>query len=307
MRPVLRPGLRLVRALSGEPVLVDGDQTYALDAAAADLLAGLDGQRHVSAVLGAEPDATARLAWARLADAQVVVDAEAPAALARSLGDPVPAAALREASALVAVDPAGAPARWARRRAATVTLVGTGAVTAPLAALLHEAGLRRARRDHTSAPAAADLTVLVHDHEPPVDLVEHLTRESRTHLVAGRRGTRAVVGPLVRPGSTPCLRCTDLARGAESPGWARVREPLSHPTPSGVLAEPVSAALVAAVAAAAAAEVLAYVEGAAPALTATTATFGPASVLPVLRSWATQPACGCSWQAETASSEPWTS
>ncbi len=62
-----------------------------------------------------------------------------------------------------------------------------------------------------------DLAVLT---EPgrPTEAAE-LTRAGITHLaVAGVEGV-AVVGPLVRPGRSACLRCLDLARSERDPAW----------------------------------------------------------------------------------------
>jgi bacteriocin biosynthesis cyclodehydratase domain-containing protein len=62
-----------------------------------------------------------------------------------------------------------------------------------------------------------DLAVLT---EPgrPAEAAE-LTRAGIAHLaVAGAEGV-AVVGPLVRPGRSACLRCLDLARSERDPAW----------------------------------------------------------------------------------------
>jgi bacteriocin biosynthesis cyclodehydratase domain-containing protein len=62
-----------------------------------------------------------------------------------------------------------------------------------------------------------DLAVLT---EPgrPAEAAE-LTRAGIAHLaVAGVEGV-AVVGPLVRPGRSTCLRCLDLARSERDPAW----------------------------------------------------------------------------------------
>jgi bacteriocin biosynthesis cyclodehydratase domain-containing protein len=41
----------------------------------------------------------------------------------------------------------------------------------------------------------------------------------RPHLAIAIRDTAAVIGPLVIPGQTPCLRCMELARADRDPAW----------------------------------------------------------------------------------------
>ncbi|WP_460599031.1 hypothetical protein [Flexivirga lutea] len=66
----------------------------------------------------------------------------------------------------------------------------------------------------------ADLVVL-----PAVDALAPLAgqpwqRRGIPQLPVVVSGGRLSVGPLVRPGSGPCLSCLDLHRGARDPGWA---------------------------------------------------------------------------------------
>jgi bacteriocin biosynthesis cyclodehydratase domain-containing protein len=301
MRPVLRPGLRLLRSASGQAVLVEHDRVYPLDEVTAALLERLDGTVREPEVPAGHPDAEARAAWSRLKDAGVVVDVEEPAALVRDLDVSARTQAMHEAGALLAHDPAVAAQRWRRRRTARVVVSGAGAVSAPLVRLLRDAGVGEVRE--AEAPGAAtrdpDLTVLAGDHEPATDLVEGLMRAGLPHLVAGMRGDTGVVGPLVLPGATPCLRCVDLTRRQRDREWAGVREQLSRPERS-VLPAPAAAAVTTAVAALAAAEVLAQVEGRAAATTGASASLTLAAPLPSLRRWPLQPACGCAWHTFSA-------
>jgi bacteriocin biosynthesis cyclodehydratase domain-containing protein len=72
-----------------------------------------------------------------------------------------------------------------------------------------------------------DLAVLT---EPgrPAEAAE-LTRAGIAHLaVAGVEGV-AVVGPLVRPGRSACLRCLDLARSERDPAWPLILAQLAGP------------------------------------------------------------------------------
>jgi len=308
MRPVLRPGLRLLWAASGRAVLVENDRVYPLDEASAALLRRLDGiVREPDVLADAAADDTARAAWTRLREAGVVVDLEEPTGLVRDLDVSARARGLHEASALMAYDPTGAGPRWRLRRTARVAVAGASAVAAPLRRLLQDAGIGevRAVRDlrDTDADRTATrdpaLTVLADDHEPATDAAERLMRAGLPHLVAGMRGDAGVVGPLVLPGATPCLRCVDLTRRQHDPEWAGVRDQLSRPDRS-VTATPAAGVVTTAVAALAAAEVLAQVEGRTPTTTAATASLTLAAPVPTLRRWPLQPACGCAWHTYSA-------
>jgi hypothetical protein len=305
MRPVLRPGLRLHRDASGRAALVERGAVYRLDDVTAALLSALDGLVDDATLLRAHPGEESVAAWAQVVGAGVVVDVEAAARLVRDLAEPARGYALREATALVAHDPAGAERCWRLRRRATVAVDGQGAVTDALATMLEHAGVGVVAPGGSSAHA--DLSVLTHDHEPATDAAEGLMREGRPHLVAGMRGTEGVVGPFVRPGTTPCLRCVDLARCSADPAWGAVRDQMSTPDAGTRLtAAPASGVVVAAVAALAAADVLAQVAGRAPVALGATLSMSLHNPLPVVRSWPMQPFCGCAWHAEVAARGQWT-
>ncbi len=226
-----------------------------------------------------------------------------------------------------------------RRRRAAVHVHGVGRVGACVASLLAAAGVGRVhpvdaglarpadvcpgglapagpgtRRDtaatvalrrasptvRTDAGPGPDLAVLSPvgdaDPEPP----DALLRERVPHLVAGIRETCGVVGPLVLPGSSSCLRCRHLHRADRDPAWPRVAAQLPGRDRSpGAGAAACDASLAAAVAAFAAGQVLAYLDGA-------------SEPLPTLsgqlelawpewqwrrRSWPPHPRCGCGWDA----------
>jgi bacteriocin biosynthesis cyclodehydratase domain-containing protein len=305
MRPVLRPGLRLVRRPSGDAVLVERHAVYRLDPLTADLLGALDGLCDETALLARHPQReAAAAAWDRLLRAGVVVDVETPGRLARDLDEPVRPHALREVTTLLAYDPAGAEVAWQRRRDARVGVHGRGALTGPVVQLLQRAGVGVRQPDDAAAPAA--LTVLTDDHEPAADVVERLMREGRPHLVAGLRGVEGLVGPLVLPGTTPCLRCVDLGRRMRDPSWGTVREQLATPDPMARLTTtPASGVVVAAAGALAAAEVLAHVEGRTPSTLGTTSTLSLHRPVPAATTWPVQPSCGCGWHEHTRARGQW--
>jgi bacteriocin biosynthesis cyclodehydratase domain-containing protein len=305
MRPVLRPGLRLVRQPSGGAALVERHAVYRLDPVTADLLGALDGLRDATGLLARHPQPeAAAAAWARLLHAGVVVDVEAPARLARDLDDAVRPHALREAATLLAYDPAGVEDAWHRRRRARVAVHGRGALAGPVAQLLEQAGVGVRQTDDATAPA--DLTVLTDDHESAADVVERLMREGRPHLQAGLRGVEGLVGPLVLPGTTACLRCVDLGRRTRDPAWGAVRDQLATPDPlTRLTAAPASGVVVAAAGALAVAELLAHVEGRAASALGTTWTLSLHRPVPESTTWPVQPSCGCAWHAHATARGQW--
>jgi bacteriocin biosynthesis cyclodehydratase domain-containing protein len=84
-----------------------------------------------------------------------------------------------------------------------------------------------------------------------------LVREGITHLVVSASEAIGVVGPLVEPGRSACLRCLDLARAERDPAWPLILAQLASQS-----AEPPACDTVLAVtvAAQAAAQALAHVD-----------------------------------------------
>lgn len=87
----------------------------------------------------------------------------------------------------------------------------------------HAAGTSRLRlMDHWHAASAepADLIVVAPPTvEPDRALTDHLRRAGLPHLVVRVEPERAVVGPFVVPGRSPCQRCLDLSRRDLDPDW----------------------------------------------------------------------------------------
>ena len=104
-------------------------------------------------------------------------------------------------------------------------------------------------------PVLPDLVVLVGYQQP--ELAGWLMRAGVPHLSASAEEAIGIVGPMVRPGRTSCLRCLHLTRSDLDPAWPLilaqlVGQPASLPA--------CDAALTAAVAAQAAVQALAYVD-----------------------------------------------
>ncbi|QBJ95262.1 hypothetical protein ERC79_04320 [Rhodococcus sp. ABRD24] len=99
----------------------------------------------------------------------------------------------------------------------------------------------------TSYTADADVTrwdcvcvVLADDLVPDPRLVMALVEAGIPHLQVRLRDGRGIVGPLVLPGRTSCLRCADLTRCAADEEWPHVAAQLlgsvGHASPATILA-----------------------------------------------------------------------
>jgi bacteriocin biosynthesis cyclodehydratase domain-containing protein len=159
---------------------------------------------------------------------------------------------------LASGDSDGGARTFARRRAAAVRVYGAGRVGACVAALLAASGVARVScrdsgatgyadlspgglsRDDIGLPRAAAAARAVRRVAPEARLAEDATRqpdlavltgpadpEEATALLRARVPHLAVhadeaigvVGPLVIPGSSACLRCADLARAERDSAW----------------------------------------------------------------------------------------
>jgi len=220
------------------------------------------------------------------------------------------------------------------RHPARVLVIGAGRVGAPLATMLAMAGIgavdvldeaatqpedtgagglelsdvgrsrglaarERLRRSTPSmkqaSPADADLVVLAPGRPDQLDDARRLISPGVPHLLAEVRGSVGVVGPLVLPGRSACLRCLDLTRTDLDPQWPSVAAQLASPSRT---REACDGPLAVMVAAQAAQQVLSLVDG----------TTDPASVGGTLelalpdwrwrrRTWPIHPACGCALPA----------
>src|SRR5215468_1394180 len=131
----------------------------------------------------------------------------------------------------------------------------------------------------------------------PVTLAE-LMRLRVPHLVAGADEAIGLVGPLVEPGRSACLRCVDLSKAARDPAWPVILAQAGGSAGGGsgpaVSPQACGAVLAAATAALAAAQALAFIDRAVPLVTA-------GGTLEVVlpdwqwrrRSWPPHAACTC--------------
>jgi hypothetical protein len=276
---------------------------------------------------GCPPDRTTAL-LDLLDDAGALADASSPAPAAGS--DRRERERLSaETAALALLRGRAAPEALGRRRSARVRVVGAGRVGSAVAALLACAGVGAVdvddtglTRPHDTGPCGPDLADVGRSRgqaarerlaasAPSVDLTPgavHLVLlapadgawadEHRdvlaggvAHLLAEVRDTVGVVGPLVLPGSSACLRCLELSRTDRDPDWPALSAQLSQPPRAPAACDGV---LAAAVAAQAAAQALAALEGAArPAAVGATLEMALPDWRWRRRSWAVHPDCGC--------------
>ena len=222
------------------------------------------------------------------------------------------------------------------RRSARVVVHGAGRVGAPLAALLSTAGLGTVEVIDRQPTRPADLAVrglveqdlgrlrgdavsdslrslssvrrpavVVLTDEGADDTAQALLADGMPHLIARVDEHIGTVGPLVLPGSSACLHCVDLVRAELDPGWPALAAQLDHRgLRAGRSAVACDAVLAMAVAAQAAFQVLALVEGDAP------ATIGGSLELELpswrwrRRSWPQHPGCPCAWALQVPQAPP---
>lgn len=170
-------------------------------------------------------------------------------------------------------------------------------VGTPVAAAT-SAAVRRIAPTAGCGPAPAgrrpDVVVLVEPSDAdPARRVE-LMRAGVAHLAAGVREVTGVVGPLVVPGSSACLRCLDLSRTDRDAAWPLLSAQLAG---GGVdRARAGDTVLTAATAALAAGQVLARIDGARPATVNGTLELQLPDWRVRRRGWSPHPACGCGWR-----------
>jgi hypothetical protein len=146
------------------------------------------------------------------------------------------------------------------------------------------------RRQLLPPGQAPDLVVLCRPWAAVDPLSVAWQRAGTPHLVATVREETGVVGPLVLPGGTSCLRCAEAWRRDDDPVWPRLAAQLAaaDAAPSGSTITCLLTALTAAV------QVLAHLDGAEePATVDATIELRPPTFAPRLRRWAAHPDCGC--------------
>ena len=173
---------------------------------------------------------------------------------------------------------------------------GTPLPLADLASGPHPHGAELRLVNHWSKPQdeLVQLTVVAADTVEPDRVVpETLMRDDQPHLVLRSSGTAVTVGPLVLPGRTACVRCTDLTRRDLDPAWPLLLPQLT------VLRLSTPAVLLAWGAAVAAAQVLAVLQHSVPEVAGATLELDLTDHLTRWRAWPRHVGCGCSWAGTT--------
>jgi bacteriocin biosynthesis cyclodehydratase domain-containing protein len=312
-RPTLLPHLRpLWRDRTTLQLGTDPARAVVLefiDPAAARMLELLDGTRTETALLAEAsaagvPAERAREILSTLREAGVLV--EANALFPRGLSEADRHRLYAEAAALALFGAANGrtPAAVLRRRAAAGVLVtGRDPLAGPISAALRAAGvghvwLTSADRIPAQEGHAPTLVVQLGSERRPAALAARsYARRGLPLLAVTTRDGAVVVGPLVPPSGSPCLRCLDLYRADRDPAWPALAAQLA----TGRAGPPACAATTALAGAAyAAGEALAYLDGRSPDTRgATVEITAPAQAR--RRTWAPHPGCDCGRRRRPAS------
>ena len=167
--------------------------------------------------------------------------------------------------------------------------VGTGSAAGVARAVHRVAPEVRTSDDARRVP---DLAVIAGRPDPV--LLASLARDRVPHLVVDADEAIGVVGPLVVPGRSACVRCVDLSKAGRDPAWPRILAQASDGSGPAAAARACDSVLAAATAALAAAQSLAFIDrDREPAAVSATLEI----VLPdwqwQRRGWAAHPACTC--------------
>ncbi|HET9898177.1 MAG TPA: hypothetical protein VFQ44_24880 [Streptosporangiaceae bacterium] len=297
MRPALKSGLLPVwRDRDTVQIGVDPRRAMALSGMrqAALLIGLLDGSRDRSQVIAAAagqgiPAAVTERVLTLLAAGGVLDDF--PAATLREL----PAAAKSRLAAELATaslayrDPDGGAQSLARRRDVAVWVSGERRIARSVARILGAAGVTRVKIGDAQ-DRRPDLAVLVGLQS--ADLLTGLVNDRVPHLAVLAGEAIGIVGPLVIPGRTTCVRCLDYARAGKDPAWPLILAQIATRRPDPPACD---AVLAASVAAQAAAQALAAIDKSPAASAALNGTLE--LVLPDWRwrrrTWQPHPACPC--------------
>lgn len=231
------------------------------------------------------PPTSVLLALVRLADADLLVDAEVLQRCYARADGPLARAA---AAATVCEDPRGAAERWDRRAAGLVRVDAGPADRSALARVLGASGVASAPDEGLRRPG--EVVVLVGDREPDRERLDALLQADVPHLLVRSDLDHVVVGPFVQPGRTACVRCLDAHLADHDPRRPLVleqhvrsdatapRDPALHQVALGWAAR----------------DLVRWLEGERPSTWSATVRIGP-TMDTSRRAWLRHPHCGCGW------------
>lgn len=150
---------------------------------------------------------------------------------------------------------------------------------------------RAAPGTRTEARGRTDLVVLVERLATDPTRHRSLLLDDVPHLSVVVREASVLVGPLVRPGSDPCLRCADLHRADADDRWPALGPQLVATERAVLAGEETAAVAVASGLAVAAA--LAHVDGRPAALTGASLEVRVPDAVPSRTTWTHHDDCGC--------------
>lgn len=187
---------------------------------------------------------------------------------------------------------------WPQSRCTRVRSVhvhGRGPLADALCADIRRLGIKPTQsREYRCGGAdflgSADLVLLTDALVPSPELVSILLLRRIPHLQVRIRDGHGVIGPLVLPGGTSCLRCADLTRTDFDAEWPHLAAQLLGRTGYA------SPATIAATAALALREVESIIDGKPgdpPRTLDTTLELNPTTRRIAVRSWSPHDACGC--------------
>lgn len=297
MRPALKSGLLPVwRDRDTVQIGIDPRRAMALSGMrqAAVVIGLLDGSRDRAQVITAAashgiPATTTERILTLLAAGGVLDDF--PASTLRALP---PGVRARLASELATVslayrDPDGGAQSLARRRDVAVWVNGERRIVRSIARILGASGVCQVKVGDEQ-DRRPDLAILVGVQSAA--LMTGLATDRIPHLAVLASEAIGIVGPLVVPGRTTCVRCLDYVKAGNDPAWPLILAQLAGRRPDPPACDSV---LAASVAAQAAAQALAAIDKTPAASAAVNGTLE--LVLPDWRwrrrTWQPHPACPC--------------
>lgn len=230
-------------------------------------------------VRGEAGPATPALQRARARLAPVLVDGDALTPDGVAPGD---------AAAAALADPAGFAERLAARRRTSVAVTGDlGADPRPL---LAAAGVGVAAEG-----SSADAVLVLSAGEPDRAVLDVLVRGDVAHLLVRAVEGSLVVGPLVVPGRTPCLRCLDAHHATDDPLYPALVAIHHRAERRDGVAEPLDSALVSLAVAWAVRDLVSHLDGEPASTWSATVHLGPRLADLTMVRWLRHPDCGCVW------------
>ena len=136
-----------------------------------------------------------------------------------------------------------------------------------------------------------DLAVIAPVERYPVEIFDGLVSAGVPHLLVRPAGDEVLVGPLVLPGRTACVHCTDLQLSELDPGWPQFLAQFAAPRPGEL--PPADTSLVLLAAAYAVHHALTYLDGGEPAVLGAVLSLRPPDALPRRIEIKPHSSCGC--------------